>query len=413
VSWLPIDWNYATGRDREPGAIDFTRVKLLEISGVPLPADAAALAAARAIDLGTGTIVMPRLTRAKDSEWKCGASRNLPLDEKSEWDGDAAAESVFEAYGFNGDNPDPDSSKARKAFLAWDSSNPGKKGSYKLPIAKVVDGRLTAVAAGIRNAASRLPQTDIPEGVKDTAREILDHYEDQLSDSGGDKSRSAKGQIGKRDLFTVSDIAYLLWNAVWLKQSVDAEEAYEGDTDSVNPANMAAVVEALAKTLLAMTPEEVSEAVSQINGLEDVVIVDDMRALAKRFQTRGAGEHKRSGRRLSRSDAEALEDIHEHARRTRGLVRAAADACAGADNADDRSAAQDLVETAHDHAEQTRCMVRSYIDERKAKTPAKDDGPDDDSPDASGDDAADERAARQAKARGRLREIILTAPAAE
>ncbi|MGB7102412.1 MAG: HK97 family phage prohead protease [Xanthobacteraceae bacterium] len=53
VSFEPLDWNYATGPNRAPGALDFTRVKLWEISAVPLPADSSALAAARARGLFT------------------------------------------------------------------------------------------------------------------------------------------------------------------------------------------------------------------------------------------------------------------------------------------------------------------------------------------------------------------------
>jgi hypothetical protein len=36
--------------------------------------------------------------------------------------------------------------------------------------------RLRAVAGGVRAAASRLPQTDIPSDVSDRARSIIDHY---------------------------------------------------------------------------------------------------------------------------------------------------------------------------------------------------------------------------------------------
>lgn len=48
VSFEPLDWNYASGPDRAASARDFTKVKLWEISAVPLPADSSALAAARA-----------------------------------------------------------------------------------------------------------------------------------------------------------------------------------------------------------------------------------------------------------------------------------------------------------------------------------------------------------------------------
>jgi HK97 family phage prohead protease len=47
VSWLPIEYNYARDKGREPGAIDFTKVRLLEISAVTVPSDSGALAEAR------------------------------------------------------------------------------------------------------------------------------------------------------------------------------------------------------------------------------------------------------------------------------------------------------------------------------------------------------------------------------
>ncbi len=72
ASWRPLEWSYARDKDR-PGGIDFTKVDLLEVSQVPLPALPAALAEARsrgidtlplyhwaerALDLGGG--VLPR-----------------------------------------------------------------------------------------------------------------------------------------------------------------------------------------------------------------------------------------------------------------------------------------------------------------------------------------------------------------
>lgn len=127
------------------------------------------------------------LTNAADAEWKCAAATNLPLDENASWDGPAAAERMLDAAGFNGDSPD--SAAARRGFLAYDSANPKLKGSYKLPIADIIDGKLTAVADGVRNAASRLPQTDIPQDVKDKARGVLDDYEKQMS---GDDANNVK-----------------------------------------------------------------------------------------------------------------------------------------------------------------------------------------------------------------------------
>jgi hypothetical protein len=107
-------------------------------------------------------------------KWTNSADRNLPIGTQASWDGDAAKDRIFEWAGFNTDNPDPD--KAKRAFLAHDSDKPSLKGSYKLPFADIINGRLMASTAGLRAAASRLPSTDIPDTVKRSARAVIDSY---------------------------------------------------------------------------------------------------------------------------------------------------------------------------------------------------------------------------------------------
>lgn len=131
------------------------------------------------------------------ASWKCSAKRGLDIDMEMEWDGQAAADAIFEWAGFGGDSPNP--SRARQGFLAYDSAEPEKKGSYKLPFCTYAEG-LKAVAAGCRAAASRLPQTDIPQDVKDEARAVLDDYMgrmDEMDDGGGmdsgEESRDVAG----------------------------------------------------------------------------------------------------------------------------------------------------------------------------------------------------------------------------
>lgn len=410
VSFEPMDWDYATGSNRAAGAKDFTRVKLWEISAVPLPADASALAAARALGIDlTGETTMTRTIRrdSKAAEWKCGASRNLPIDEESDWDGPAAADSVFAACGFDGD--EPDTTKARKAFLAFDSANPTLKGSYKLPFAKMVDGRMTAVKSGLNATAQRVSGTDIPDDVKKTAQEIIDHYKSKTSDN---EDRAAKPIVfTKRGLYEVAWLCEILASVGWIKGWIDQEEAAENDVNSTGPENLMLVINALGKTLMEMTVEEVGELVASFGPVEIAEeageTVDHAALRALRAQTgRIIRKVDRAGRKLSNADGEELENIHDHARRTRRLVRAAADAYCDADmtDPDDLEAVSDSMEAACDHAEQTRCMVRSYIDARKTPDPA------DNSPAADDDSAADERA-RRAAARRRKAKII-GAPAA-
>src|SRR5579872_52848 len=129
--------------------------------------------------------------QAKTEDWKCGASRDLPIDEESSWDGAAAKASIFEHAG--GDDFDPE--KARKGFLAYDASAPKLKGSYKLPFAKVDGGEMKAVAAGIRAAAARLPNTEISDSAKTEARAVIDHYEEKMKKSAGEGTNAGGGAV--------------------------------------------------------------------------------------------------------------------------------------------------------------------------------------------------------------------------
>jgi len=109
--------------------------------------------------------------------WRVGAARDLRIVERDRWDGDAARARIFEWAGWP-DDPDP--RRARRGFLIYDDENQEVRAGYKLPFADVVDGELVAITAGIRAAASRLPQTDAPEEVLQRARAVLDRYLERM-----------------------------------------------------------------------------------------------------------------------------------------------------------------------------------------------------------------------------------------
>jgi hypothetical protein len=388
TSWDPIDWKFSTDRSR-PGGIDFKLVDLLELSQVPVPALPTALATARANGIDTqplyqwaekvldegGMILIPRAelellrreakmpaagSRAA-SEWKVGASRNLPLNEDMAWDGAEAEKSIFEKANFDGDKPDV--SFAKKGFLVFDSSAPDKKGSYKLPFAKVIDGRLTALASGIKAAASRLPQTDIPGEVRDEARKVIDHYEGQMT-KGKDEERKAKLQAFKRDLGHVAWLAFLLSDLDFINEMVEWEAAIEED-DSPIPAQLAAVKKELGAILVAMAGEEVNEMVAGEDE-DDLVIPADGSPRAKRaalaylrkLSAVAAGSLAaairqylagradiiivgdkevplvRAGKVLSKKNADTLKEAHGHITRGCDMVRGVLEEADGSDGGD-------------------------------------------------------------------------------
>lgn len=126
---------------------------------------------------------MPENESESASRWVLGGSRNLPVVEDEQWDGPAAQAQIFALAGFDTDSPKPEI--ARRGFLVYDASAPTLKGSYKLPFAIVQNGRLVASMAGLRAAAQRLPQTDIPSALMSRAQNILDSYKKEESAKAG------------------------------------------------------------------------------------------------------------------------------------------------------------------------------------------------------------------------------------
>ncbi len=119
--------------------------------------------------------------------WKCGAATGLPVDCDVDWDGVEAANSIFDEAGFNDAGPDP--AMARRGFLPYDASAPTTRGAYKLPFCVVKNGKLTAMASGLRAAADRLDAKDIPDDVRAAARQIIEGYGIMTQRSSGGSVR--------------------------------------------------------------------------------------------------------------------------------------------------------------------------------------------------------------------------------
>ena len=105
--------------------------------------------------------------------------QDLPLaDEGTGWDGAAARKRVKEWAG--GDDWDP--SRYAKAFLWYDGDADDELGSYKLPIADVIDGALRAVPGAIFAAAGGhgVSAADVPSGDVDRIKKHLAKYYDKM-----------------------------------------------------------------------------------------------------------------------------------------------------------------------------------------------------------------------------------------
>jgi HK97 family phage prohead protease len=75
MSWQPLEWQYSQDRTR-PGGVDFSKVDLLEISVVPVPALPSALFTARSRGIDTGPLARWAERRLDKGEAAWGMARS-------------------------------------------------------------------------------------------------------------------------------------------------------------------------------------------------------------------------------------------------------------------------------------------------------------------------------------------------
>lgn len=228
------------------------------------------------------------------ANWTVGTNQELPIV-SGDWDGDAAAASVFEWAGFNADPAKPDPAKVKQAFLIYDADAPELKGSYKLPIARYANGRLEVVDSGLRAAASYLPQTDAPEDVRKRAREVLDGYFKKLEAT---RDRDASNQTRpQRNTMKTQQIEIGLGRDSYnrcVKSGLLAKLAERGKslpqslivmlpvTDELDPKALVGKLEemrGMCSDLIEMTGEAMGEAAGMKEQMADMMSKEDAAAL--------------------------------------------------------------------------------------------------------------------------------------
>lgn len=106
---------------------------------------------------------------------------SMPIADTSRaWDGNGARARV-KAWA------DGDMRKYRRAFVWWDSANPENIGSYKLPIADVIDGTLTIVPKAVSAALGAINGARggvaIPDDDISAARSVLERVQARFEDN--------------------------------------------------------------------------------------------------------------------------------------------------------------------------------------------------------------------------------------
>ncbi|HVI92288.1 MAG TPA: hypothetical protein VM659_28620 [Dongiaceae bacterium] len=200
-------------------------------------------------------------TKADETDWRVGASGDLPLGDDGTWDGPAAAKKMLDDAA--GEDGTIDVDKAKRGFLVYDLKNATERGGYKLPFAELIDGELKAMPGGLRAAASRLSGTDIPDAAKEKARSVIDSYEAKMKNDKAIAEIKTKllDRFKTKGLYDVAQLACLLDQLGWLQYCAEDEAEWEGD-DSLVPGMLANLLQAGAEALMAMAKEETDEALA-------------------------------------------------------------------------------------------------------------------------------------------------------
>lgn len=237
---------------RPRGGQRATKWELFECSWVTVPADVNAVVTAR--------------EKSDGEDWKIGASRSLPVDASDEWNAAEAEKSIFDWAGGDAFKE----SKARKAFLVYNAAKPSDRSSYKLPIARVSDGRMKISKTALRTAATQIHSAGIPDDIRSRAEAVLKFYKEKAGmgdETTKERARlvahkrfleDRKERLKLRGLYQVAELACLVQNVGYAKDAAEWEAAFEEDASEV-PSMIGESLVKLGEALIAMTEEEVAE----------------------------------------------------------------------------------------------------------------------------------------------------------
>lgn len=338
IGFLPIDAEPLDKGNPKKGPQKYLSCELMEFSFTPVQSN-------------RGAVVVARSAKHEPENWKVGASRNLPVVDDSDWDDEIAEKSILAHADFDGDSPD--TTFARKGFLAYDAANAEEVGSYRVPFAKMVDGRLTVTKSGLTAASSWLDKASLPEDVTAKARAVINHYEAKMTEKSNPKSVMKAGAPVKiKGLYHVSELASIFMNLAWLRDSVDWEAACEGD-GSLLPAQLAEIMHNVADALIAMTAEEVAEVLAKLpeDGADVTkgVCADNAAPIVKAI----VGMNIKAGRKFSGQSISTLLDACKSIKDGHDKISSMLDESASDTEDAEKSAAADRVKAA-DLARQKR-----------------------------------------------------------
>jgi len=291
IGFNPTETEPLDKSNPKKGPQRYVACELGEFSFVSVPANA-------------GALTVERANSASTAAWKVGASRNLPVQKVAGADREVVVRSILDLAEFGSDHPNENF--ARKGFLVYDAADAASEGSYRIPFADVVDGRLSVTADGITAAKALLDDSDLSTDVAAKARAVLEHYEAKMAEKSAPVVTKDAARIVVKDLYDVASLAYALSSLGYLQHNVAWEAEYEGDGSQV-PAMLAEACRALADALVAMTAEEVAELLAQMVPEGEAAVAKGLCTKdAKPFAKAYAAAQAKAGAKFSKTTRDAI-----------------------------------------------------------------------------------------------------------